>query len=275
MAQNKIVVTTTPPLPGTTLVSEVNAALQSLATGFAGNVDPASVGGVEPYFLWVDTLNGLIKRRNAANTAWVIEGRLFRSTLPIYPPSEIPTSDIGPIYIAGSGTAEWSNGQYLVTGVPYRGIIMWAGAIVDIPAGWALCDGNNGTPNLTDRFVIAAGGSYAVDATGDGSIPSHSHGAGTLSANSDGSHTHSGYTSSDGAHTHSPGGGGSYRVGEGTDQYVALQNTAGGSAGAHSHTVSINSGGAHTHTISGSTADAGTGSKVIATFYALAYIMKL
>lgn len=62
-------------------------------------------------------------------------------------------------------------------------ICLWSGAIVDIPAGWVLCDGNFGTPDLTDRFVVGAGDSYAVDDiggsdqhnhdfTGDG----HSHG---------------------------------------------------------------------------------------------------
>ena len=39
-------------------------------------------------------------------------------------------------------------------------IVIWSGAIVDIPTGWALCDGNNETPDLRDRFVIGAGGSY-------------------------------------------------------------------------------------------------------------------
>lgn len=39
-------------------------------------------------------------------------------------------------------------------------ICLWSGAIVDIPAGWAVCDGNNGTPNLADKFVIGAGNSY-------------------------------------------------------------------------------------------------------------------
>lgn len=82
MAQNKIVVTTTPPLPGTTLVAEVNAALRSLATCFAGNVDPASVEGVEPYVVWVDTLTGLVKRRNASNTEWVVEFKLFERHAP-------------------------------------------------------------------------------------------------------------------------------------------------------------------------------------------------
>lgn len=45
-------------------------------------------------------------------------------------------------------------------------IAMWSGAIGDIPAGWHLCDGTNGTPNLRDRFVIGAGGLYPVEGTG-------------------------------------------------------------------------------------------------------------
>jgi len=36
-----------------------------------------------------------------------------------------------------------------------RGIIcMWSGSIATIPAGWAFCNGANGTPDLRDRFVI-------------------------------------------------------------------------------------------------------------------------
>lgn len=52
------------------------------------------------------------------------------------------------------------------TGVPKGAIIMWSGAIDQIPEGWALCDGTNGTPDLRDRFVIGAGSGYAVAATG-------------------------------------------------------------------------------------------------------------
>ena len=52
-------------------------------------------------------------------------------------------------------------------------IVIWSGAIVDIPDGWTLCDGNNGTPDLRDRFVVGAGDTYAVDETG-GSV-AHTH----------------------------------------------------------------------------------------------------
>lgn len=39
-------------------------------------------------------------------------------------------------------------------------IAIWSGAIADIPAGWHLCDGNDGTPDLRDRFVVGAGHNY-------------------------------------------------------------------------------------------------------------------
>ena len=44
--------------------------------------------------------------------------------------------------------------------VPVGGIIMWSGNTMNIPAGWKLCDGNNGTPDLTDKFVIGASTTY-------------------------------------------------------------------------------------------------------------------
>ncbi len=51
--------------------------------------------------------------------------------------------------------------------------MVWPGAIADIPAGWALCNGSNGTPNMTDRVVIGAGGGLVFNSTG-GSV-SHTH----------------------------------------------------------------------------------------------------
>ena len=40
--------------------------------------------------------------------------------------------------------------------VPKGVVVMWSGLIANIPAGWALCDGNNSTPDLRDRFIIGA-----------------------------------------------------------------------------------------------------------------------
>ena len=71
-------------------------------------------------------------------------------------------------------------------------IVMWSGTIAALSSSpmvgvWALCDGTNGTPDLTDRFVIHAdadsGGTNDVGDTGGSSthtlstaeMPSHTH----------------------------------------------------------------------------------------------------
>jgi len=67
--------------------------------------------------------------------------------------------------------------------VPRGGIILWSGLAIDIPSGWALCDGNNGTPDLRNRFVVGAGSNYLVGAKGGSDsviltideMPSHTH----------------------------------------------------------------------------------------------------
>lgn len=188
----------------------------------------------------------------------------------------------------GTGPGEVPTNADLPDFFPSGGIIMWSGSIASIPAGWALCDGSNGTPNLRNRFIVGAGSTYAVNDTGGANsvtlttaqLPSHTHGAGTLATGSAGSHSHSGSTNSTGAHTHSlpvEGGGlpGSPEIAPNTIENTGSAST--GSAGAHSHSLSINSNGSHTHSISGSTAAAGSGNshENRPPYFALAYIMKL
>jgi microcystin-dependent protein len=38
---------------------------------------------------------------------------------------------------------------------------IWTNPIIDIPQGWQLCDGTNGTPNMIDRALVGAGGVYS------------------------------------------------------------------------------------------------------------------
>ena len=64
------------------------------------------------------------------------------------------------------------------TPIPSGGILLWSGSIGSIPAGYVLCNGNNGTPDLRDRFIVGAGSTYAVNATGgsaDAIVVSHTH----------------------------------------------------------------------------------------------------
>lgn len=77
-------------------------------------------------------------------------------------------------------------------------IIMWFGLVANIPDGWALCNGTNGTPDLRNRFVIGAGSTYALSETGGGgntgAAGAHTHsttsGAHALTVNELPAHTH-------------------------------------------------------------------------------------
>jgi hypothetical protein len=75
--------------------------------------------------------------------------------------------------------------------IPTGLISLWSGSIASIPSGWFLCDGSNGTPDLRNRFIVGAGSTYAVAATGgsaDAIVVSHNHTA--TSTVTDPSHSH-------------------------------------------------------------------------------------
>ena len=148
----------------------------------------------------------------------------------------------------GAGTAPaWGNA--FVTGM----IMMWSGSIASIPSGWVLCNGSSGTPDLRDRFVVGAGNSYAVGATGgsaNATLVSHSHTATTTATDS--GHTHS-YTS-----TAVPGG-------SGNASRVGIQTGATTGVGFANITAST----------SISTEGSSATNANLPPYYALAYIMKL
>ncbi len=50
-------------------------------------------------------------------------------------------------------------------------ICMWHGLLANVPAGWAICDGNNGTPDLVAKFVKGATG----EAGTTGGAATHTH----------------------------------------------------------------------------------------------------
>lgn len=70
-----------------------------------------------------------------------------------------------------------------ITSLPSGIIAMWSGSSTDIPTGWLLCDGSNGTPDLRNRFIVGAGSTYSPKATGGeathklttAEMPSHNH----------------------------------------------------------------------------------------------------
>lgn len=143
--------------------------------------------------------------------------------------------------------------EFSIGFTPIGGIIIWPGAIVDIPVGWAICDGTevNGitTPDLRNRFLVGAGDTYTPADTGgaDEVDLSHVHDPGSLNTDSD-SHTHdvTGYTGYESSHTH---GAGSYATGaaQGAGVIVPLGGATGVTIPTHTHDVSGTSGTGSSH----------------------------
>jgi len=111
--------------------------------------------------------------------------------------SDGQTPITGNLQMGGNKITGMANGTALTDAatvaqsVPTGCILMWSGSIATIPTGWLICDGTNGTPDLRSRFIVGAGSTYAVNATGgsaDATLVSHNHG-GTTSGQSVG-HTH-------------------------------------------------------------------------------------
>ena len=154
------------------------------------------------------------------------------------------------------------------SGFPSGGIIMWSGTIATIPSGWYLCDGNNGTPDLTNKFIIGAdaddGGVAKTSVTETASQSGGSKDAIVVSH----THTFSATTSTIGDHIHTiSASGGEYAAGQQnhfTTDGVSVYSRNTGAAGSHSHTVS------GTTESSGSS---GTNAN-LPPYYALAFIMK-
>lgn len=57
--------------------------------------------------------------------------------------------------------------------IPAGVIVMWSGTLATIPSGWALCDGTNGTPNLTDRFIYGVSSGQNPGPTGGNAAHTH------------------------------------------------------------------------------------------------------
>jgi hypothetical protein len=115
---------------------------------------------------------------------------------------------------------------------PVGGIIAFYKPAANIPAGWQVCDGTNGTPDLRSMFVYGAANDGEL---GDGGgVETHIHT--NPSTNTGGGHSHSvgGSTSGPSAGVNGVTGG-SYQAASAGHTHGANFST--NSQGSHSHTV--------------------------------------
>lgn len=150
--------------------------------------------------------------------------------------------------------------------VPSGAILLWSGSVSNIPTGWRICDGANGTPDLRNRFVVGAGSTYAVGATGGADSV-----ALTTSQTPSHSHTFSGTTNTTGAHTHTEQNYDTNGSGDGPGPGASCCGGAVENSG-----LQTMSAGSHNHTFSGTTSSVGSGQahENRPPYYALAYIMR-
>lgn len=144
----------------------------------AGKIYTYQAGSTTPLTTYTDS-SGLIANTNPIilgtdgrppSTIWLTEGFFYKFVLKTSADVTIQTYDN--LYGIVSATPP------AATPIPAGGILLWSGSIGSIPAGYVLCNGSNGTPDLRDRFVVGAGSTYAVDATGGSAnavVVSHTH----------------------------------------------------------------------------------------------------
>ena len=157
----------------------------------AGKIYTYQAGSSTPLATYADS-SGLTANANPiilgtsgrpANDIWLLEGYFYKFILKDSSDVTIQTYDNLYGIIGASPPA--------ATPIPAGGILLWSGSIGSIPAGYVLCNGSNGTPDLRDKFVVGAGSSYAVLAEGGSAnaiVASHTHTA--TSAVTDPGHLH-------------------------------------------------------------------------------------
>jgi len=167
--------------------------------------------------------------------------------------------------------------------IPAGIISMWSGSIASIPTGWLICDGTSGTPDLRNRFIVGAGSTYAVAATGgsaDATLVSHNH---TFSGNTGGMNQNTVHSHgvNDPSHSHSNnitvgslGAGGAIMVANASsfENPTPRVGTNGSFTGISIQSTNVD----HLHAYSGTTSTAGSSATNanLPPYYALAYIMK-
>jgi hypothetical protein len=146
----------------------------------AGKIFTYQAGSTTPLTTYTDS-SGLIANTNPIilgtdgrppSTIWLTEGFFYKFVLKDSSDVTIQTYDNLYGIIGATPPA--------ATPIPAGGILLWSGSIGSIPAGYVLCNGSNGTPDLRNRFVVGAGSTYAVNATGgsaDSVVVSHTHAA--------------------------------------------------------------------------------------------------
>ena len=147
-------------------------------------------------------------------------------------------------------------------------ILAWSGSPSDVPVGWALCDGSNGTPDLRGRFILGFSSTYPMDSSGGEATH-------LLTISEMPAHSHSGSTSSNGEHTHDYMWAIPERPWDG--EYAVNDNLSNKLVGTHRayRTWTTSSSGSHSHSVYIDSQGGNQPHNNMPPYYTLAYIMRI
>jgi len=187
--------------------------------------------------------------------------------------STFTASPVVPTVVASDDSTKAASTAFVRDIIPAGVIVMWSGSIATIPTGWLLCNGSSGTPDLRNKFIIAAnaddagvaktsvtGAATQTGGSKDATLVSHTHAfsANTNTASLTGTFTAGKPPSASGIVT------------------LTASNVAGSGDGSQSTGGNFSINASHSHTVSGTTSEAGdsaTNANLVP-YYSLAYIMK-
>ena len=136
----------------------------------------------ENRYLEIKVNNGapILPRQQFLSTPYAFKARGITGDLPV--PGHLAVQGNlsvggvvqGPLNVIGEAKSTLNSVDYFM--VPRGSIVMWSGSPTNIPSGWALCDGSNGTPNLSDRFVMGFNPAVSTNMIGQaGGTTNHNH----------------------------------------------------------------------------------------------------
>ena len=304
------------------VITNSNAALSNVQASLTSNINTlsssvtaqlatltANASSQQSQINTINTTLPLLATTSNVNAAVANLAPINSPTFTGTPTAPTPTSGDNSTKVA---TTAFVNGL-VGSGVPTGIIVMWNSTAASIPAGWQLCNGTNGTPDLRGQFIIGASAvtgdygdndndaddsEYPVGDTGGASsanitistsnLPAHTH-------TFNGSASISGTTNTAAAQISDPGHQHIDPYAEGGVPFTPVPNTY-GSAGSSATdtdqslyytgaaTTGISDAG-HRHSftagasISGTTGATGLGTAIsintLPPFYALCYIQKM
>jgi|GEM_PF-6817416 len=196
-SQNSTSVPTTGTVTGLQMAQAINEAVDTVATMESGTTNPGAIGA---YRLWADTANGLLKQRNAPNSAWVTIAPLLQTLAPINSPA-LTGTPTAPTVGNGSNTTQIATTAFvqntLSTGIAMRASTLaqnggggapmtfnWAGQSGQPSWLWGSNDGTNvyvwNPSNFSVNYANSAGS--ATTATNATNATNASNATGTLAS---------------------------------------------------------------------------------------------